>query len=74
MMWRPHLAGGSSCTGRRLGPPWPQEARRPLHGGVSASVEQDVRVARHHLAFLHHCDGAVIEQTPPCVTNGGGVG
>lgn len=62
----PHLAGSSSCSWGRLGPSGPVEVCRPLHGGVPAPVEEHVGVAGHHLALLHHGDGAVVKQTPAC--------
>ena len=64
LLWRPHLACSSSCRSGRLCSYRPEEARGPLHGGVSSSVEQDIGVARHHLTLLHHCHGTVIKETP----------
>ena len=70
MLWGPHLAGSSSCRSGRLCSYRPEEAWRPLHRGVSSSVEQDVGVARHHLTLIHHCHGAVIKETPACGEGG----
>lgn len=72
LVQHPHLAGSGSCGSRRLCSDRPEEARRPLHRGVSPSVEQDVGVACHHLALLHHRHSAVIKQTPACLREDGG--
>lgn len=42
-------------------PPWGS-----LHWRVSSAVEEHVGVSRHHLAFIHCGDGAVIEEPPSC--------